>query len=280
MNSPSDALSALREAEHLPVHGHDEKWLRLTKALYLPGGYVVAVKEVLQNGRVRAALSSGAVKDKVAFVRRAASYKARESGLQVDRLGEPYVPTKDTPKAIRLTGDAALKFQLPYLKRGNIGTIKIPIHLQEAISLEPRSRVGFRDPEIDRHRDRDNGVYESHVERLMWRAQEKDLYAESEPSRYDEVPDHLRPIDIEGEIVYGAVDWEKVARSAVEKPRMAPAVARVLKSKADGQSCAEAVKALDSKERRETVNAWKWVEVLGAVIQKDRMQRTPPLHWY
>jgi hypothetical protein len=52
MQDNNNALSLLREAEHLPLHGFDDKWLHLvTTVLHLPDCYVPALQKVIGQNR-------------------------------------------------------------------------------------------------------------------------------------------------------------------------------------------------------------------------------------
>ncbi len=75
-----------------------------------------------------------------------------------------------------------------------------------------------------------------------------------------------------------AVNWEAVAQHVVRKPKMVPAVARVLELRATGVSRPRAVAGAKSREEsREIESAWKWVdrEWDGRIVPLFRKEKPP-----
>jgi hypothetical protein len=94
MQDNKDALSLLREAEHLPIHGCDEQWVHLvTKVLCLPDCYVPALQKVIGQNRWQRQPNP------IGYVKTATIREAMKMGLAMDRYkpDEPRVATKDRP---------------------------------------------------------------------------------------------------------------------------------------------------------------------------------------
>jgi hypothetical protein len=230
LTDTTDFVSHLRRMAATPRDGHDAEWLDfVTKALGMPGCYVPAAQAVIDQGRWRRVATPG--HNPIGYIKTATYREALKLGLALDRYlsDEPFVRTKDRPERIEREDPVEeLRFDHRDSRRGCV-----PLRF-------PNNKF-------------DQSVIEARIQR-----------AHNDAGGYDCVA-RMRCIPrwlLKRGASRDAVDWERVASYAVKKPRMTPAVARVLALRFDRRiglpaAMADAAIRADAKDIEA---ARKWVD--------------------
>ena len=229
MTDTTDVVSYLRLMAATPRDGHDAEWVYfVTKALGMPGCYVPAAQAVIDQGRWRRVATPG--QNPIGYIKTATYREALKLGLALDRYlsDEPFVPTKDRPARIEKEDPIEeLRFDHRDSRPGCI-----PLLIPSGKSCQD--------------------VIESRIQRAY------DAGGYDCGARMRCIPRWL----LKRGASRDAVDWERVASYAVKKPRMTPAVARVLALRFDRRIGLPAAMA-DTATRADAKDieaARKWVD--------------------
>jgi hypothetical protein len=219
-------------------------WLDfVTEVLRLDGCYVPAAQRIVSQGDWRRHTGKG--QNAIGYIKIATYREALKMGLALDRFDptEPRVATKDqplTPKD-RVNGRAdELRFDFVPRKKGHV-----PLNIPEG--------ANFQD-EIDRLHAVATYDFPTKAANGAWHQGGFSADDDGEPNSI--------PMWLQCEDDPETVNWDIVARYAVQKRRMVPSLAKTLRLRFDdrmGRPAAMAA-AKNAKAAREIENCWKWID--------------------
>jgi hypothetical protein len=223
-----------------PLEGHDDEWLHLIgEVLKLPGCYLPAAQEILRQGAWRR--HTGLGQNVIGYVKTATEREGQRIGLATHRHDrtEPRVPTKSQPPRRKHENRMEeLRFDHADQRRG-----EVPLAVPRGVTSSDH---------VDRFEYGSLYGMPTKTRAGTWR-QGGELYDED---RVREIPEWLQRDDESD-----AVDWKTVAKYAVLKARLAPALAKTLGLREMGISRPAAIRAASSPaEAREIEAAWKWID--------------------
>jgi hypothetical protein len=238
--SPDKAAILFDRLSKTPCEMHDVEWLHfIGEVLKLPACYLPAAQEILRQGRWRRHTGRG--QNPIGYVRTATEREVLRMGLATHRYArtEPRVLTRDQPQKRELNSRTEdLRFDAFDKRRG-----LVPLAVPDGVAYGDH---------IDQLQGSSANRTPTKTHRGTWHQGSAEL---ADDYHYREIPAWLQR---DGES--DAIDWDTVAKHATLKPRMAPAIAKVLKLRASRFSLDLAIANAPNHVAAEIKAAWKWVD--------------------